>query len=134
MATQDELRDLAEPPGAFPGEGTGEGMWQPPPANLDVEEPPPEVVFFEKGPEIVKKVIPDYPELALRAGISGKVWVKIWVDKEGRARKAVVVSEGNQIFHQAAVDAAMGFVFTPAIMNGNPVSVWVSIPFSFNLK
>jgi periplasmic protein TonB len=134
MATQDELRALVDPPDAKAGDGTGMGAGEAPLLIPETEAPPPDVVLYEKGPEIVTRVIPVYPDIALRAGIDGRVWVKIWVDKQGRARKAIVTSRENEIFHEAALDAAMQFVFTPAIMNGNPVSVWVSIPFSFRLK
>jgi len=75
-----------------------------------------------------------YPELAQRAGVEGTVWVKIWVDKEGKPRKALVLKSTAELFNQAAVDAAMKWVFTPALMRNGPVSVWVSIPFKFMLS
>ena len=50
------------------------------------------------------------------------------------ARKAVVLKSSNEMFEASAVKAAMEFLFTPAIMNGHPVSVWVSVPFQFRLK
>lgn len=131
MATQDELRTLVDPPGASAGDGVGEGPIVIPPSE---EEAPPEWVQTEELPHVVKRVVPAYPELALRAGLTGRVFVKVWVDKEGKPRKAIATGEGNEIFHQAAVDAAMQFVFTPAIMNGRPVSVWISIAFSFKLQ
>jgi len=131
MATQDELRALVAPPDVSSVEGTGEWPIVIPPPE---EEAPPDFVDAQELPHVVKHVVPLYPDLALRAGLTGRVFVKIWVDKEGRARKAMVTSEGNEVFHQAALDAAMQFVFTPAIMNGNPVSVWVTVPFSFTLK
>jgi len=34
---------------------------------------------------------------------------------------------GCGLFNQPAVEAAMKWKFTPAIMNNGPVSVWVSI-------
>ena len=50
---------------------------------IDEDAPPADFVPVEKEPVPVKKVEPKYPELAMRAGLEGKVWVKIWVDKEG---------------------------------------------------
>jgi TonB family protein len=129
--TQAELRARVAPTDASAGTGSGEGPIVIPPSE---EEAPPEWVQTEELPHVVKRVVPVYPELALRAGLTGRVFVKVWVDKEGRVRKALAMGEGNEIFHQPAVDAAMQFVFTPAIMNGRPVSVWVSIPFAFTLK
>jgi len=95
--------------------------------------PPPDFVEVEKEPAIVVKKEPAYPEIALRAGIEGKVWVKIWVDTDGRARQAIVLKSDNEIFNQPALEAAKQFVFTPAIKAGKPVSVWVSVPFKFTV-
>jgi len=39
-----------------------------------------------------------------------------------------------ELFNQPAIDAAMKWKFTPAIMNNGPVAVWVSIPFKFRLN
>lgn len=101
---------------------------------IEEEEPPADYVPYEKGPEPIKQITPKYPDLATRAGLEGTVWIKIWVDKEGKARKAVVMKSDAEIFNQPAQEAAMQWVFTPAMMKNGPVSVWVSIPFRFKLQ
>lgn len=93
-----------------------------------------EFIPYEKGPEIVKKVTPKYPDMALRAGLEGTVWVKILVDKDGKPKKAVVIKSTTDIFNDAAVEAAMQFIFTPAVMNNGAVRVWVALPFKFQLR
>jgi protein TonB len=100
---------------------------------IDDDAPPADFVAVEKEPVVVKKVEPKYPELAMRAGLEGKVWVKIWVDKEGKAKQVVILKSDAEIFNEPAVEAAKQFVFTPAYMNNGPVSVWVSVPFKFKL-
>jgi len=100
---------------------------------IDDDAPPADFVAVEKEPVVVKKVEPKYPELAMRAGLEGKVWVKIWVDKEGKAKQVVILKSDAEIFNEPAVEAAKQFVFTPAYMNNGPVSVWVSVPFKFRL-
>jgi protein TonB len=102
--------------------------------NIDEDPDMDEFMPLEKPPQIVKRVLPLYPELAVKAGIEGTVWVKILVDKEGKPRKAVVIKTTTEILNEAAVEAAMQFLFTPAVMNKGPVKVWVSIPFKFQLK
>jgi len=97
------------------------------------EGPPADFVPVEKEPVVVKKVEPKYPELAMRAGLEGKVWVKIWVDKEGKPKQVVILKSDAEIFNEPAVEAAKQFIFTPAYMNNGPVSVWVSVPFKFKL-
>jgi protein TonB len=100
---------------------------------IDDDAPPADFVAVEKEPVVVKKVEPKYPELAMRAGLEGKVWVKIWVDKEGKAKQVLVMKSDAEIFNEPAIEAAKQFVFTPAYMNNGPVSVWVSVPFKFRL-
>ncbi|HET6272808.1 MAG TPA: TonB family protein [Bacteroidota bacterium] len=130
LATQTEMSQTVAPI----GEGAGEGSFA---VEQDIliqdDGPPADFVAVEKEPQIVKKVEPKYPELAMRAGLEGKVWVKIWVDKEGKAKQVVVLKSDAEIFNEPAVEAAKQFVFTPAYMNNGPVSVWVSVPFKFKL-
>jgi len=130
LATQTEMSQTVAPI----GEGAGEGSFV---VEQDIliqdDGPPADFVAVEKEPQIVKKVEPKYPELAMRAGLEGKVWVKIWVDKEGKAKQVVVLKSDAEIFNEPAVEAAKQFVFTPAYMNNGPVSVWVSVPFKFKL-
>jgi protein TonB len=115
------------------GAGEGGGYEVEQDIKIEDEGPPPDFVPVEKEPVVVKKVQPKYPELAMRAGLEGVVWVKIWVDKEGKPREAVVMKSDAEIFNDPAKEAAMQFVFTPAYMNNGPVAVWVSIPFRFRL-
>jgi periplasmic protein TonB len=100
---------------------------------IDEDAPPPDFVPYEKEPTVVKRVEPKYPDLALRAGLEGNVFVKVWVDKEGKVRKVVLLKSDAPIFEDAAIGAAKQWVFTPAVMQKGPVSVWVSIPFRFRL-
>ena len=136
IATQKEMSQVAAPV----GEGTGGGgvkITQ----DLKVEAPKQDeapgmndFVPVEKMPQVVNSATPIYPDLAKRAGIEGTVYVKILVNKEGKPVKAVVVKSDSEVFNQPAVDAAMKFVFTPAIQHKNPVMVWVVVPFKFKLN
>ncbi|MBI5019986.1 MAG: TonB family protein [Ignavibacteriales bacterium] len=101
--------------------------------NISDEEPP-DFVPVEKQPVPVKQVQPDYPEIARRAGVEGTVWIKILVDKEGKAKKAVVMKSDAEIFNEPAQKAALQWVFTPAMMNNGPVAVWAAVPFRFKLN
>jgi TonB family protein len=87
----------------------------------------------EVEPAVVVKVEPAYPPIAIRAAMEGNVYVQVWVDSKGAVRKAVVVKSDGEGFNQAALEAARGWVFTPAMMQGRPVNVWVTIPFRFRL-
>lgn len=132
LATQQELSSTPSP---FLEDLSKDGNVQITP-DISIDEDPAMDAFvpYEKGPEIVKKVIPKYPEMALRAGIEGTVWVKVLVDKDGKPKKAVVIKSSVDILNDAAVEAAMQFIFTPAIMNNGAVRVWVAMPFRFYLR
>jgi outer membrane biosynthesis protein TonB len=62
------------------------------------------------------------------------VFVKVLIGKDGKPVKAVVVKFDSEIFVQPSLDAAMKFVFTPAIQHKAPVMVWTTIPFKFRLN
>ncbi len=94
-----------------------------------------EFVIVEKYPEFVYQKMPFYPETARRLGQTGMVWIRALVDREGKVREAKVFrSSGYGSLDQAAVDAAYGCVFTPAIQNGHPKAIWVSYKVLFRLN
>ncbi len=132
IATQTELSSTPSPELEESGTGGEVEITQ----DIRIDEDPGinEFVPVEKPPQVVKRVVPEYPPMAVRAGIEGTAWVKILVGKDGIPQKAVVVKSTSEIFNDAAVAAAMKFTFTPAYMNQGPVKVWVAIPFRFTLK
>ncbi len=109
--------------------------------DIKIEEAPkdedPDMNAFtavEKLPEMVHSVSPEYPEIAKRAGITGKVFVKVLVDKAGRPKKAVVIKSDSELFNQVAIDAAMKSAFSPALQNQHPIAVWIVLPYRFTLE
>lgn len=133
FATQKEMNPAGEPGDESAGVGGGEMIVEAP-IQIQEDGPPPKIVFFQKAPVIIKRVQPVYPEIARKAGIEGTVWVELWITKEGKVKKAVVVKSASEIFNQPTLDAAMQFVFTPAMMQNGPVAVWVTMPFHYRLK
>lgn len=132
IATQQELSQAPSPVQELPTGGDQQVQIQ---QDLNInDEDPPDFVPVEKTPVPVKQVQPEYPELARKAGVEGTVWVKILVDKEGKAKKAVVMKSDSDIFNEAATKAALQWVFTPAMMNNGPVAVWAAVPFRFKLN
>ncbi len=138
IATQKELSQIAGQ-GNEGGTGTGQiqkdiSVEDKPEQKLDIDEAPPDFVPFEQAPTPVKQVSPNYPDIARRAELEGSVIVKAWVDREGKVKKAVVLKSDAEVFNQPAIDAAMQWVFTPALQQKKPVAVWVAIPFKFRLN
>jgi protein TonB len=100
----------------------------------DPSDPSPDIFQpIEKEPVPIHTIAPQYPDIPLRVGLEGNVFIKVLLTKEGKVKKAILVKSDGDLFIQPAMDAAMKWVFTPAIMNGKPVQVWVSIPFRFRL-
>lgn len=95
-----------------------------------------EFVAVEQEPVVVKKVNPDYPEMARQTGLEGMVVVRILVYKDGTVKDVIVVRpSGTSVgFEEAAVAACKQWVFKPAIQNQKPVSVWVNYPVKFAIK
>jgi len=132
IATQTEMSQQTAPVAEGLGDAGG-GVQVQQDIRIDDDTPPADFVAVEKEPVVIKKVEPKYPDLAMRAGLEGKVWIKIWVDKEGKPHQVVVMKSDAEIFNEPAVEAAKQFLFTPAYMNNGPVAVWVSVPFKFKL-
>ncbi len=107
----------------------------------EAELPPPpqedsvyEFYMVQQKPQIIKRVLPEYPELARKAGLEGKVIVEIIVGKDGHVKSARVLKSDNEIFNQAALNAVKQYVFKPAMQNDRPVSVRVIQPIVFSLE
>ena len=86
----------------------------------------------EKQPVPIKRVVPQYPDIALKANITGRVFVTALIDREGKVERIGSIT-GPEVFHEAAKSAALQWEFDPAIQNDRPVKVWVSLPFTFTL-
>ncbi len=128
--SQSELRELV--PLAEEGE-FDPGLIQVPERRLPGPE---DFVAVEIWPEVIGKTAPLYPDLARRAGVSGEVLLRVLVDEKGIVRDVTILkpSKANVGFEEAAKEAVMQWIFSPAIQNGEPVSVWVNIPVKFEIK
>lgn len=135
FATTDQLAEYLNSPG---GGGTGwnenENIAYVPPL---VEMPPTEILeFAEEMPIPVTVETPVYPELAERAGIEGRVWVKVLVDEQGFVRQAVIAKASGTSagFEEAALASAMNNRYRPALQNGRSVMVWLTYKVDFRLR
>ena len=74
-----------------------------------------------------------YPQSAIDQGIEGKMVAKILIGKNGEVIKVGSIS-GPDIFKDEIREKVDDLVFTPAMMNGQTVKCWVTVPFNFKLK
>jgi len=93
---------------------------------------PAEFDAVEEKPSVVSFPAPVYPELARHAEVEGRVLLRLLVGADGRVKDAAVV-EGVAMLNAAALEAARGAIFRPALQQHRPVAVWVEVPVQFRL-
>ena len=126
---------------------------EPPPV---VPEPPPPVVAEappaplrapEPAPAAPPKVIPasavqylepialEYPRLSKRAGETGRVMIRVYIDEAGLAQNVQVYRSSAHVrLDDAALAAVQKARFKPYTENGRPVAGWAFIPIEFELE
>lgn len=132
IATVDEMAKALEPLTLNDiGAGTGEGD------SLVVEAPagdalpaPDEFIAVDEEPQRLRIDNPVYPPVALAAGIEGSVTVQVLVGKDGKA-KNVIVLDGPEALREAADKCARTSVWKPAVVNNQPIAVWVVMAVTF---
>jgi protein TonB len=112
-------------------DATGRGTLEP---SVSDDPDPNTFVWTDELPQLVRSVKPFYPDLAREAGVEGTVKLQLLVGLDGRVLRAIVRPGGSvPMLDQAAIDAALRCVFTPALANGRPVKVWVTQDYRFRL-
>ncbi len=81
---------------------------------------------------LVSKVDPVYPPLAMQARISGQVRFTVIVGKDGSILNIQLVS-GHPLLVAAARDAVSQYVYKPTLLNGSPVEVITQVDVNFVL-
>jgi protein TonB len=85
-----------------------------------------------KEPRKLKDVRPVYPNIAVQAHIHGIVILECTIDATGRVVDAKVL-RGNPVFIDAAVAAVRQWVYTPTLLDGQPVSIMMTVTVQFRL-
>jgi TonB family protein len=81
---------------------------------------------------IVKKVPPEYPEAAKKAGIQGQVVLRAIIGKNGDVENLQIVS-GHPQLAPAAIEAVKQWKYRPYLQEGKPVEVETEITINFTL-
>jgi TonB family protein len=85
------------------------------------------------GIEVIHKNI-TYPESAKDDGIGGTVYLFAYIDTEGNVAHVEVAKGVRDDLDLAAIEAVKPVKFKPAMNDGVPVGIRVSIPIHFRLK
>lgn len=116
---------------------------------------PPDFVPVDVQPQPLpgSNPAPKYPLIAKLEKVEGVIWIRLIVDEDGIVKKTEVLKKtftkenveinstnaslstkvATDSLTTTALDAASRWKFTPALLKGDPVKVWVSIPFKFKL-
>jgi hypothetical protein len=84
---------------------------------------------------LVSKVEPAYPVVAQNRGIQGAVWLDAVIGKDGHVTSVQSIS-GKPLLVNAAKNAMMQWVYTPTLLNGEPIEaiMKVCVPFVTRLS
>lgn len=113
----------------------------PPPPTPSEAEPDEEQVFtiVEQMPELIgglrglqSSIV--YPDMAMKAGIEGRVIVQFVIDEQGRVLDPRVVRGIGGGCDEEALKAVTLARFKPGMQRGRPVKVRYNLPISFSLK
>jgi protein TonB len=104
----------------------------PPPPSASKRKPE-LIVSRVQESKLIRKIIPAYPPLALRAHVEGSVILEINVDEEGNVGE-VRVFRGHPLLVDEAVRAVMQWKYSPTLLNGEPIPVISSVIVEFRLK
>lgn len=76
-----------------------------------------------------------YPNAAREAGIEGKIYVRFCVTKSGKVEKISIIRGVDPLLDKEALRVVNLLPnWTPGENNGKKVSVWYTLPISFNLE
>jgi protein TonB len=115
-------------PGGVVGGIVGGVMGQAPP-------PPAKVVRVGGNivaPKMIKKVAPEYPDLAKAARLGAVIIMDAQVDTHGFV-KSVNVLRGSALFDEVAVAAVKQWRYRPLLLNGEPTEFVLTVTLTFNI-
>ncbi len=86
-------------------------------------------------PRLLRRIAPEYPPLALKARIEGRVTIQAETDVYGKVTRCVAAS-GHQLLISAAEEAVRKWIYEPYIINGipRPVKFIVEVNFTLNRR
>jgi protein TonB len=82
---------------------------------------------------LIKKVTPNYPQLAKQARIQGQVVLQAEISKDGTIQNLQLIS-GHPMLAPAAIEAVRQWRYKPYLLNGEPVAVETQVVVNFSLS
>ncbi len=82
---------------------------------------------------LIRKVQPNYPQLAKQARIQGTVVLQAEISKDGTIQNLQLIS-GHPMLAPAAIEAVKQWRYKPYLLNGEPVAVETQVVVNFSLS
>ena len=82
---------------------------------------------------LIRKVQPNYPQLAKQARIQGQVVLQAEISKDGTIQNLQLIS-GHPMLAPAAIEAVKQWRYKPYLLNGEPVAVETQVVVNFSLS
>jgi protein TonB len=82
---------------------------------------------------LIRKVQPNYPQLAKQARIQGQVVLQAEISKDGTIQNLQLIS-GHPMLAPAAIEAVKQWRYKPYLLNGEPVAVDTQVIVNFSLS
>jgi TonB family protein len=83
--------------------------------------------------QVLSKPVPQYPEAARIAGVRGMVALRAVLSDKGEVKHIVILRALGYGLTTQTINAARQIRFTPAIKDGQPVSMSILLEYNFNL-
>ena len=123
--------------GGVPNDGVPGSMLvdvpEPPPAQMAKPLNPVRVGGAIRPPQKIRHVAPAYPAIAQSARVEGTVILDATIGEDGRIGNLRVLRSIPLLDH-AAIDAVRQWQFTPTLLNGEPVTVVMTVTVTFTLQ
>jgi protein TonB len=88
----------------------------------------------DQKPKPRRQVQPDLPRRLIQKQIGGTVVAEALINKDGRVERVrIKQATPPGVFDQVVKDALRQWEFQPAIYKGQPVKMWATVPFNFEL-
>jgi len=104
------------------------------PGDPDALPVPSEEYLVSSMPELRSEVRVPYPPEARKRGIQGAVVMNLLIDDSGKVREVSLVEGPHPELNAAAMAAARGFQFSPALIQKKPVAVRIRYVYRFVLE
>jgi TonB family protein len=95
---------------------------------------PSEEYLVTSMPELKSEVRVPYPPESRKQAIQGAVIMNLLIDESGRVREVTLIEGPAAELNTAAMAAAKGFQFTPAMIQNKPVAVRIRYTYRFVLE